>query len=95
MPIPDFVKSFTFKDWMYFMGAVFSIVMAWAILHERVDELRNDARAAVIKQEQIDQRQDLLIKEAREEMRAEIRNQTSEIKQELRDLRNFIQQQKK
>jgi predicted Holliday junction resolvase-like endonuclease len=89
MSLPDF-KNFTLKDWMYFVGVIITLIMSWAVLNERVEALRIDARAHEIRQEVIDQRQDAAVKEAREELKQEIRNQTQEIKQEIRDLRSYI-----
>lgn len=89
MAVPDF-KNFTVKDWMYFAGVLITLAMAWAVVTERVETLRVDAKATVLRQEVIDARQDIAIKDAREELKQEIRNQTQEIKEEIRDLRNFM-----
>lgn len=90
MSLPDF-KNFTTKDWMYFIGVIITLVMSWAVLNERVESLRVDAKAMVVRQEVIDARQDIAVKDAREELKQEIRAQTQEIKQEIRDLRSYIQ----
>lgn len=91
MSLPDF-KNFTLKDWMYFAGVIITLVMSWAVLNERVESLRIDAKAHELRQEVIDAKQDVAVKDTRDELKQEIRNQTQEIKAEIRDLRSYLNQ---
>lgn len=89
MSLPDF-KNFTLKDWMYFIGVLVTLVMSWAILNQKVEQLNIDANAAWSRQYLIDQRQDLEVKERTLELKSAMKEETQEIKQEIRELRRDI-----
>jgi hypothetical protein len=94
MSMPDF-KSFTFKDWLYFGGVVCALAGAWATMNWRLERMEVDAKASTIRQEVIDHKQDATMKELSVDLKNEIRAQTAEIKEELRDLRkDFYSSQK-
>lgn len=92
--LPDSVKNFTFKDWLYVIGLVVSLSMAWAVLNSKVDRLAEEAHASSVRQTARDSDQDVHMKEAVSDIKQALRDQTTELKVELREIRREIQTKK-
>jgi hypothetical protein len=89
MSLPDF-KSFTLKDWLYFIGVVATLSMSWAILNQKVEQIARDHDQFTIRQIERDAQQDLVSKETTRELKDTMREQTQEIKAEIRELRRDV-----
>lgn len=89
MSLPDF-KNFTIKDWMYFIGIVFTLVSSWVVLDSKVKSLEVHAQEFQTRQIQVDAEQNENLKEHSREMKAEIREGANEIKAEIREIRKLL-----